>query len=90
MSASVMWHGLKTYPYSFSINNYYIKVSDAVGYDRSLCNCQQMLQETDLPDAVTVAAPPDPETEAEEDEGWGSVIDLSDGPTAPDTGEVLP
>lgn len=44
VSASVMFHGLKTYPFSFGINNYYIKVSTAVGYDRSLCNCSQMMQ----------------------------------------------
>ncbi|CAB1120072.1 unnamed protein product [Ectocarpus sp. CCAP 1310/34] len=44
ISASVMWHGYKTYPFTFSINNYYIKVADTTGYDRSLCNCTQMMQ----------------------------------------------
>ncbi|CAN0512692.1 unnamed protein product [Ectocarpus sp. 12 AP-2014] len=44
ISASVIWHGYKTYPFTFSINNYYIKVADATGYDRSLCNCTQMMQ----------------------------------------------
>ncbi|CAN0336649.1 unnamed protein product [Laminaria digitata] len=44
VSASVMWHGLKTYPFTFSVNNYYIKVSSATDYDRSLCNCSQMMQ----------------------------------------------
>lgn len=44
VSASVLWHGFKTYPFTFGINNYYIKVADAVGYDRSLCNCTQMMQ----------------------------------------------
>lgn len=44
MSASVMWHGLKTYPFTFSVRNYYIKVSSATDYDRSLCNCSQMMQ----------------------------------------------
>ena len=44
VSASVMWHGLKTYPFTFSVKNYYIKVSSATDYDRSLCNCSQMMQ----------------------------------------------
>ncbi|CAM9113695.1 unnamed protein product [Ectocarpus fasciculatus] len=44
ISASVMWHGYKTYPFTFSIHNYYIKVADTTGYDRSLCNCTQMMQ----------------------------------------------
>lgn len=44
VSASVLFHGFKTYPFTFNINHYYIKVSDAVGYDRSLCNCTQMMQ----------------------------------------------
>ena len=44
VSASVMWHGLKTYPFTFSVNNYYIKVSSETDYDRSLCNCSQMMQ----------------------------------------------
>ncbi|CAM9809323.1 unnamed protein product [Scytosiphon promiscuus] len=44
VSAAVMWHGLKTYPFTFSIHDYYIKVADTTGYDRSLCNCTQMMQ----------------------------------------------
>lgn len=44
VSASVMWHGLKTYPFTFSVNKYYIKVSSTTDYDRSLCNCSQMMQ----------------------------------------------
>eukprot|EP00752_Nemacystus_decipiens_P006985 g6265.t1 len=44
VSASVMWHGHKTYPFTFSIHDYYIKVSDTTDYDRSLCNCTQMMQ----------------------------------------------
>lgn len=44
VSATVMWHGHTTYPFSFSIHDYYIKVSDTTDYDRSLCNCTQMMQ----------------------------------------------
>lgn len=44
VSASVMWHGWKTYPFTFAVHNYYIKVSDTTAYDRSLCNCTQMMQ----------------------------------------------
>lgn len=44
MSASVMWHGFETYPFTFSIKSYYIKVADTTDYDRSLCNCTQMMQ----------------------------------------------
>lgn len=44
VSASVMWHGFETYPFTFSIKNYYIKVADTTDYDRSLCNCTQMMQ----------------------------------------------
>lgn len=44
VSASVMWHGVETYPFTFSIKSYYIKVADATEYDRSLCNCTQMMQ----------------------------------------------
>ena len=44
VTASVMWHGFKTYPFTFSVHNYFIKVADTTGYDRSLCNCAQMLQ----------------------------------------------
>lgn len=46
ISASVMWHGFKTYPFTFSVHDYYIKVSDTTAYDRSLCNCTQMMQGT--------------------------------------------
>lgn len=46
VSASVLWHGLKTYPFTFTIHNYYIKVSETTEYDRSLCNCSQMTQGT--------------------------------------------
>lgn len=42
--ASVMWHGVKTYPFSFSVHNYYIKVADTTSYDRSLCKCAHMMQ----------------------------------------------
>lgn len=45
VSASVMWHGHTTYPFTFSIHDYYIKVSDTTDYDRSLCNCTQMMQQ---------------------------------------------
>lgn len=44
VSATVMWHGHTTYPFTFSIHDYYIKVSDTTDYDRSLCNCTQMMQ----------------------------------------------
>ncbi|CAM9420617.1 unnamed protein product, partial [Choristocarpus tenellus] len=44
VSASVLFQGMKTYPFTFSINHYSIKVSDTVDYDRSLCNCPQMMQ----------------------------------------------
>lgn len=44
VSAAVMWHGLKTYPFTFSIHDYYIKVSDTTAYDRSLCNCTHMME----------------------------------------------
>lgn len=44
VSASVIWHGHTTYPFTFSIHDYYIKVSDTTDYDRSLCNCAQMMQ----------------------------------------------
>lgn len=60
ISASVLFHGFKTYPFTFSIHNYYIKVSDAVEYDRSLCNCTQMMQgkrpppPADLPSFATL------------------------------------
>ncbi|CAM9923250.1 unnamed protein product, partial [Phaeothamnion confervicola] len=44
VQAAVLWHGLKTYPFSFSVSNYYIKVSDVTAYDRSLCACPDMMQ----------------------------------------------
>ncbi len=44
VSASVMWHGYKTFPFTFSIHDYYIKVAKTTDYDRSLCNCENMMQ----------------------------------------------
>lgn len=44
VTASVLFHGFKTYPFTFNIKNYYIKVDKSVEYDRSLCNCTQMMQ----------------------------------------------
>ncbi|CAM9307226.1 unnamed protein product [Discosporangium mesarthrocarpum] len=65
ISASVLWHGFKTYPFTFNINHYSIKVSDVTNYDRSLCNCPEMMQAAPgtggnaFPEVLTLSATPD-------------------------------
>jgi hypothetical protein len=39
VTASISWRQHKTFPFTFSIKNYFIKVADVTGTDRSLCNC---------------------------------------------------
>lgn len=73
VTASVLFHGFKTYPFTFNIKNYYIKVDNTVEYDRSLCNCTQMMQGKRPPPSkpVTVASLPRFDT-VREDEPLGS------------------
>eukprot|EP00611_Tribonema_gayanum_P031480 TRINITY_DN9104_c0_g1_i1.p2 TRINITY_DN9104_c0_g1~~TRINITY_DN9104_c0_g1_i1.p2 ORF type:complete len:126 (-),score=53.04 TRINITY_DN9104_c0_g1_i1:351-728(-) len=46
VTAAITWHGYKTFPFSFSISNYYIRVSDAAAGDRSVCNCPDPMHAT--------------------------------------------
>jgi hypothetical protein len=42
ITAAIAINSFESYPFSFSFNNYYVRVSDAAQYDRSLCHCPQM------------------------------------------------
>lgn len=84
ISASVLFHGFKTYPFTFSVNNYYIKVADAVEYDRSLCNCTQMMQgkRPPLPADLPAFAPLPDSSDRNDDQNLLVLPEMSDEGTA--------
>lgn len=63
VTASVGYRGHSTFPFTFSISNYYIKVANATAYDRSLCHCADMSQASNpQAHALTALTLPDIDT----------------------------